>query len=176
MVVICSIQHNCKIYLITPKKNHTHTQPCIFCCCRYFVIPLQHILCNRTKYKYTIFIYLSFVHSTHCANLLCKTELLCQGRATVAARKCYPFTSNLHHAGQMLGKCYLLPVINTSTDCSQTSQPFCFHLKSEVGRQHQGMDRPGIRKVLEGSGEQGKMEETDCEIICGAPTTLMVRG
>ena len=27
----------------------------------------------------------------------------------------------------------------------------------------------------EGSGEQGKMEKTGCEIICGAPTTLAVR-
>ena len=43
--------------------------------------------------------------------------------------------------------------------------------KEEVGRQHQGMDRPGVRQVPEGSGEQGKMEETGCEIICGAPTT-----
>ena len=25
-----------------------------------------------------------------------------------------------------------------------------------VGRQHQGMDRPGVRQVQEGSGEQGK--------------------
>ena len=39
----------------------------------------------------------------------------------------------------------------------------------EVGRQHQGMDRPGIRQVPEGSGEQVRMEETGCEIICGAP-------
>ena len=46
----------------------------------------------------------------------------------------------------------------------------------EVGRQHQGMDRPGVRQVPEGSGEQGKMEETGCEIICGAPTTLVVKG
>ena len=45
----------------------------------------------------------------------------------------------------------------------------------EVGRQHQGMDRPGIRQVPEASGEQGKMEETGCEIICGAPTTLAVK-
>ena len=43
-----------------------------------------------------------------------------------------------------------------------------------VGRHHQGMDRPGVRQVSEGSGEQGKMEETGCEIICGAPTTLML--
>ena len=31
-------------------------------------------------------------------------------------------------------------------------------------------------KVPEGSGEQGKMEKTGYEIICGAPTTLMVKG
>ena len=31
--------------------------------------------------------------------------------------------------------------------------------EDEVGRQHQGMDRPGVRQVPEGSGEQGKMEE-----------------
>ena len=34
--------------------------------------------------------------------------------------------------------------------------------EEEVGRQHQGMDRPGVR--------QG------CEIICGAPMTLAVNG
>ena len=47
--------------------------------------------------------------------------------------------------------------------------------EEEVGR-HQGMDRPGVRQVPEGSGEQGKMEKTDCEIICGALTTLMIKG
>ena len=35
--------------------------------------------------------------------------------------------------------------------------------KEEVGRQHQGMDRPGVRQVPEGSGKQGK-------------TTLAVKG
>ena len=30
--------------------------------------------------------------------------------------------------------------------------------EEEVGRQHQGMDRPGVRQVPEGSGEQGKMK------------------
>ena len=35
--------------------------------------------------------------------------------------------------------------------------------EEEVGRKHLG---PG--------GEQGKIEETGCEIICGAPTTLAV--
>ena len=31
-------------------------------------------------------------------------------------------------------------------------------------------------KSQRSSGEQGKMEETGCEIICGAPTTLAVKG
>ena len=39
-----------------------------------------------------------------------------------------------------------------------------------MGRQHQGMDRPGVRNVPESSGEQGEMEKT------GAPTTLAVKG
>ena len=38
------------------------------------------------------------------------------------------------------------------------------------------MDRPGVRQVPEGSGEQGKMEKTGCKIICGAPTTLAIKG
>ena len=48
--------------------------------------------------------------------------------------------------------------------------------KEEVGRQHQGMDRPGVRQFPEGSGEQGKMEKTGYKIICDAPTTLAVKG
>ena len=48
--------------------------------------------------------------------------------------------------------------------------------KEEVGTQHQGMDRPGVRQVPEGSGEQRKPEETGCEIVCGAPTTLTAKG
>ena len=48
--------------------------------------------------------------------------------------------------------------------------------EEEVGRQHQGMDRPGVWQVPEGSGEQGKMEKTGCEIVHGAPTTLAVKG
>ena len=48
--------------------------------------------------------------------------------------------------------------------------------KEEVGRQHQGMDRPGVRQVSEDSFEQGKMEKTGCKIICSAPATLAVKG
>ena len=38
------------------------------------------------------------------------------------------------------------------------------------------MDRPGVRQVPEGSGEQGQMEETGRETICGVPETLAVKG
>ena len=41
--------------------------------------------------------------------------------------------------------------------------------EKEVERQHQKMDRPGVRQVPEGSGEQTKMQETGCEVICGVP-------
>ena len=41
-----------------------------------------------------------------------------------------------------------------------------------VGRQHQGKDRPGVHQIPEDNGEQRKMEETGCETIYGAPTTL----
>ena len=47
--------------------------------------------------------------------------------------------------------------------------------EEKVGIQHQGMYRPGVRPVPVGSGEQGKMEETGCEIICGALATLTVQ-
>ena len=48
--------------------------------------------------------------------------------------------------------------------------------EKEVGRQHQGLDRPGVRQVPENSEEQRKMEETGYEVICGARTALAVRG
>ena len=48
--------------------------------------------------------------------------------------------------------------------------------EEEVGRQHEGMDILGARQVPEGSGEQGRMEKTGCEIFSGAPTTLVLKG
>ena len=48
--------------------------------------------------------------------------------------------------------------------------------EQEVVRQQQGMDRPEVRQVPEGGGEQRKMEETGCEVICGAPTASAVEG
>ena len=68
---------------------------------------------------------------------------------------------------------------NVPTECAITALKLLFwtrRTKEEVGRQHQGMDRPGVRQVPEGSGEQEKMEKTGCKIICGAPTALAVKG
>ena len=38
------------------------------------------------------------------------------------------------------------------------------------------MDRPRVRQLPEGSGEQGKMEKTGCKIIRGDPATLTIKG
>ena len=38
------------------------------------------------------------------------------------------------------------------------------------------MDRPRVRQVPGGSGEQRKIEETGYEVICAAQTTLGVKG
>ena len=40
----------------------------------------------------------------------------------------------------------------------------------------QGMDRPAVRQIPGGSGEQRNMEETGCEVICGAPTIPTAKG
>ena len=81
-------------------------------------------------------------------------------RKTTVVRSCLPFIRS--------GKNHLARHSKREKKTKRT--------KKEVGRQHQGMDRPGGRQVPEGSGEQGKMEKTGCEIICGAPTTLAVKG
>ena len=48
--------------------------------------------------------------------------------------------------------------------------------EKEVGRQHQGLDRPEVRQVPEDNVEnKRKMEETGCEVICSAPTTPAVK-
>ena len=44
----------------------------------------------------------------------------------------------------------------------------------EVGRQHQGIDTPGVRQVPEGSGEREKLAKICCKVICGAPAPLAV--
>ena len=48
--------------------------------------------------------------------------------------------------------------------------------RKQVERQHQEMDRPGLRQVPEADGKQREMKETGCEVICGAQTTPAVKG
>ena len=48
--------------------------------------------------------------------------------------------------------------------------------ENAVGRQHQGMDRPGVNQVPESNGKQGKTKETGCEVICRVPATPAVKG
>ena len=79
---------------------------------------------------------------------------------TAMVWSCFPFIRS--------GQIYLARHSEREKKTRQTEE--------EVGRQHQGMDRPGVRQVPEGSGEQEKMEETGCEIIFAAPTTLAVKG
>ena len=84
----------------------------------------------------------------------------CKATQTAVAWSCLPFIrSGQNHLGRH------------SERGKKTRQT-----EEEVGKQHQGMDRPGVRQVPEGSGEQGKMEKTGCKIICGARTTLAVKG
>ena len=79
---------------------------------------------------------------------------------TAVVLSCFPFTRS--------GQNHLARHSEKGKKTRQTEE--------EVGRQHQGIDRPGVRQFAEGSGEQGKMEKTACNIICGAPTTLAVKG
>ena len=48
--------------------------------------------------------------------------------------------------------------------------------EEEVGRQHQGMDRPEFGRSQRAVENRKKMEETGCETICGAPTILAIKG
>ena len=74
-------------------------------------------------------------------------------------RTCLPFTRP--------GKNHLAKHCESGKKTRQTEE--------EVRRQHRGMDRPGVRQVPEDGGEQRKMEETGCEVVCGAPTTPAVK-
>ena len=45
--------------------------------------------------------------------------------------------------------------------------------EDKADKERGGKTTPGNGQ---GPGEQGKMEKTGCKIICGAPTTLAVKG
>ena len=79
---------------------------------------------------------------------------------TAVVRSCFPFIRS--------GQNHLARHSEGGKKTRQTEE--------EVGRQHQGIDRPGVRQVPEGSGKQRKMKETGCEITSGAPTTTAVKG
>ena len=72
-------------------------------------------------------------------------------------------------AWQGNGTEYLVPLIRTEP----MSDVWFF---GHALKRRRGVDRHGIRQVPEGSGEQRKMAETGYEVICGAPTTLAVKG
>ena len=84
----------------------------------------------------------------------------CKETQTALARSCLPFIRS--------GQNHLPRHCERGKKTRQAEE--------EVGRQHQGMDKPEVRQVPEGSVEQRKMEETGCEIICGAPMTIAVKG
>ena len=48
--------------------------------------------------------------------------------------------------------------------------------EEEVGRQHQEWTGLEFAKSQRAVENRGKMEETGCEKICGAPITLVVKG
>ena len=39
-----------------------------------------------------------------------------------------------------------------------------------MGRQHHRVDRPGVRQLPEGCGEQERMERDGCKVVSGAQT------
>ena len=91
----------------------------------------------------------------------------------------YPFPSSLSPPMETAVVWSCLPFIRSCQDhlarLSERGKK-TRQTEEEVGRQHHRMDRPGVCQVPEGSGEEGKMEETGCGIIFGAPTTLAVKG
>ena len=48
--------------------------------------------------------------------------------------------------------------------------------EKEVGRECQGVDRPGARQVPGGVENREKWRKLFVKVICGAPTTLKVKG
>ena len=69
----------------------------------------------------------------------------------------------------------LLPVISKAKFKNCNPDQKTRQKEEEVGKQHQGMDRPGVCQVPEGSGKRRKMKESGCEVISGAPTFPVVK-
>ena len=81
----------------------------------------------------------------------------CKETQTVVVWSCFPFIRS--------GQNHLARHGERGKKTRQTEE--------EVGRQHQGMDRRGVWQVPEGSGEQGKIEETaKSSVVPQRPTRL----
>ena len=109
--------------------------------------------------------------------LLCEgsggTPLYMPGDSSVMMDHRLPCDSTAQSSILSIGSVSLVLLLRFPVQ-SWTVAAFPCFTEEEVGRQHQRMDRPGICQVQEGSGEQEKLEETGCEIVCGAPATLAV--
>ena len=91
----------------------------------------------------------------------------CKDLLTIVKRHKLQWYGHISHSSG-LAKTILQGTVKGGRRTRQTEE--------EVGRQHQGMDRPGVRQVPAGSGDMRKMEETGCEVTCGAPKTPAVKG
>ena len=91
----------------------------------------------------------------------------CKDLLTIVKRPKLQWYGHISHSSG-LAKTILQGTVKGGRRTRQTEE--------EVGRQHQGMDRPGVRQVPAGSGDKRKMEETGCEVTCGAPKTPAVKG
>ena len=84
-------------------------------------------------------------------------EVLSQNTTHLIQRPCYQRGSSFQDPVKIRKLQWYGHVSRHSERGKKTRQT-----EEDVGRQHQGMDRPGVRQVPEGSGEQGKMEKTGC--------------
>ena len=84
----------------------------------------------------------------------------CEETQTAVVGSCFPFIRS--------GQNHLARHSERGKKTRQTEE--------EVGRQHQGMDRPGGRQVPEGSGDQGKKWRKLVLNHLWYPTTLVAKG
>ena len=69
-----------------------------------------------------------------------------------------------------------LNIVNGTISQGTVKAKRTWQTEKEVGRQHQGMDRPGVRQVPEGSLEREEWRKLVVKSIFGAQTTLAVKG
>ena len=122
--------------------------------CFFVVVVTIEMKCYRK------ILHISYTDHVTNEEVRAKIQQYCKGTQTSVVRSCLPFNRS--------GQNHLARHSETGKKTRQT--------EDEVGRQHQEMDRPGVLQVPEGSGKQGKMEETGFKVVSGALTTLVVKG